>query len=350
MQTMEDQEEVALSGVILSEPEAEALESDLLKNPNNETCRLKLLGYLMGRSIMESSLRDRFAKHVVWFLERDPGKKIIGTPWCGAPMPDPGYSAISDAWERVLARPEILPEVVLNAANFYSLSDPDRSRDLLMRGERIAPSWPKWAEQLGTDLLREVSVTRRFQDPRQQSGLKPDGVREMSGRALAHLERALALESSPSRRLSILVKCAEAALGAGKLSEALRYSEETIALAAKCPDEPHRPDFLHEAHVVRGCVAVESGDVVTARKELRAAGEEGSETAPVLSSFGPDFHLAWLLLVRGEKEAVLAYLDRCAAFWNPRRISRWRALIERGERPQMTQGYDPLDGEGTDAK
>ena len=74
-----------------------------------------------------------------------------------------------------------------------------------------------------------------------------------------------------------------------------------------------------------------------------AAGKVGDKTAPVLSSFGPDFHLAWLLLQRGEKKAVLAYLDRCATFWEPKRISRWRAEIQRGDRPRMTQGFDPVD-------
>lgn len=342
MQPMKRQEDVALSGTSLSESGAEVLEADLRNDPNDEASRLKLLGFLGGRSILDSSLRDRFAKHVVWFLERDPGQEIIGTPWCQVPLPDPAYSPIADAWERVLSRAELAPEVVFNAAKFYSLSDPDRCRDLLTRGEQIAPSRPQWAECLGTDLLRKVNVTRYFEDPRRERGLKPDEVRELAGRALVHLERALALESSRRSRLSILVKCAEAALGAGKPSEALRYADNAIELAAECPDEPHRPDFLHQAHVIRGCVAMESEDLVTARQELHAAGQQGDKRAPVLSSFGPDFHLAWMLLERGEQEVVLAYLDRCAAFWNPTRISRWRAEIERGERPRMIQGYDPL--------
>ncbi|HKS16406.1 MAG TPA: hypothetical protein VJU16_03785, partial [Planctomycetota bacterium] len=124
----EDDEAVALSGYSLSDEEAEALESRLRVNPNDEACRLKLLGYLLRRSILNSSLRERFATHVVWFLERGSGREIVGTPWCQAPMPDRGYSAIADAWERVLTSTDITPETLFNAAKFYSLSDPDRSR------------------------------------------------------------------------------------------------------------------------------------------------------------------------------------------------------------------------------
>jgi len=347
---MDRDEELALSGLNLSEEEADELEAALRRDPDDVDSRLKLLGYLFARNIQDPALRDRFATHVVWLLEREPGRDIVGTPWCGTAVPDPRFAAISEAWERILARPDVPPEVIFNAAKFYSLLDPTRSRELLMRGERMAPSWPKWAEEQGTDLLREAGVMRRFQDPRREPRTKPDTARRFAGRALEQLNHALSLESSAGRRLSILVKCAEAALGAGKLPEALRYADEAIAVAAECPEEPHRHDHLHEAHIVRGCVAVESGDFVTARKELLAAGEEGREDSPVLSSFGPDFHLDFLLLERGDRDTVVAYLDRCATFWNPKRISRWKAEIERGERPRMTQGYDPHDDEDDDGK
>jgi hypothetical protein len=82
---------------------------------------------------------------------------------------------------------------------------------------------------------------------------------------------------------------------------------------------------------------------VTALAELVTAGAQGSDRAPVLRSFGPDFRLARSLLELGEREAVLAYLSKCATFWRPDRITAWSAAIERGEAPLMNTGFDPSE-------
>jgi hypothetical protein len=88
---------------------------------------------------------------------------------------------------------------------------------------------------------------------------------------------------------------------------------------------------------------VEAGDLDGACRDLDDAGRQGSLSAPVLRSFGPDFRLAGLLLDAGRRDAVLSYLARCESFWNAKRIARWRDAIRKGERPRMFTGFDPTE-------
>ncbi len=136
-------------------------------------------------------------------------------------------------------------------------------------------------------------------------------------------------------RFALLTECATAALESGRLAEALRYADAAIAMAPGCRDYFHRLDDLHQAHIVRGRVALAKGDVIEACAELAAAGAQGSSEAPMLRSHGPDFRLARLLFERDEVGAVLAYLDRCATFWKPTLVASWRDAIARGERIRL---------------
>ena len=333
----------ALTGIHLSEAKAQALEAKLKENPSDIDSRLKLLGYLMQRQFVRPELGRTRVEHVLWFIEHHPDSEVAGSPLCQVHDPnDPAYQSVCDAWDRIVGRPDVGPNVLMNVARYFSVSDPQRARASLELGETIEPTSPEWAAQLGENLLRVVTVAQHAEDQGLKTEADPKALKETALEALAHFERALALAASSARRFQILPRCAQAALEAGRLPDAVRYADETIALAPQCLDD-HRPDFLHWAHIVRGRVAFEREDMTTACRELDAAGRQGSAFAPVLRSFGPDFRLARMLLVRGERKAVLSYLERCATFWNPKRISKWRAEIERRGFPLMFTGFDPKE-------
>jgi hypothetical protein len=333
--------QVALLGTRLTEDDANALEVAVANNPADVDSRLKLLGYYMMPQLTNRALRNKRAPHVLWFVENHPDSEIVGSPFCTVDNRDPSFQTVSDAWERALECGR--PEVILHAADFYRQSDPVRCRLLLERGEREVPSWPIWALQLGTDHFRAVEVARMFEARGDQTKPTEAELKSLAREALVHFERALALAPTVGWRFQILPKCMEAAEACGQLADAATYAEATIAISAECPDERHRPDYLHDAHIVRGHVALGSGDVTGACREIEAAGAQGSANAPVLRSFGPDFRLAGRLLEAHETKAVLAYLDQCATFWNPKRIAKWRAEIEQGGRPAMFTGYDPSE-------
>lgn len=336
-----DPEQIAIHGATLTDAEAEAIEAKVKAAPGNVRNRLKLLGYYMGAQYRNPDIRPRRAEHVLWFLENEPGGRLAGSPFCQVEPLDPAYPRVCKVWDRLLADPDVPAAVILNAANFFTLANPAQSTALLERGERLDSTNPDWAQQLGNDLLRQVHTRQTVLDRDRKPDATPDAQKISAAKALGHLERALRLASTTGRRFQILPNCGRAAMHAGRWDEAVRYADEILALAPQCEDERHRPDYIHEAHVVRGHGFLQAGNLDAACRELDLAGQQGSEMAPVLRSFGPDFGLAQQLLVRGRKAAVGSYLRQVATFWMPDRVGKWRAAIDRGETPWMFIGFDP---------
>ena len=80
-------------------------------------------------------------------------------------------------------------------------------------------------------------------------------------------------------------------------------------------DDWNYGNLIHHAHILRGKVFLQRGDVPGAAAELVAAG--ATPGSPQLDSFGPDFTLAWALLLANEDDAILTYLHAVARFWSP---------------------------------
>ena len=91
-------------------------------------------------------------------------------------------------------------------------------------------------------------------------------------------------------------------------------------------------NVINEANTILGRVALREGDIEAAKAYLlESADTTGS---PQLNSFGPSFLLARELLERGERGAVLQYLDAVATFWaKPAELERWRNEIKAGKNP-----------------
>lgn len=68
-----------------------------------------------------------------------------------------------------------------------------------------------------------------------------------------------------------------------------------------------------EGHRLLSEVALQRGDIGTAREELLAAGR--TPGSPQLNSFGPNMTLAKGLLEAGERDVVLQHFDLCGVFW-----------------------------------
>jgi hypothetical protein len=123
------------------------------------------------------------------------------------------------------------------------------------------------------------------------------------------------------------------ALAAGRLDEAATLAHAVIDSQPEGEDDEDEPDadLVHYGQLVLGHVCLEQGDEDGAERHLLAAGAAGAMTSPVLSSFGPNMALARKLLLRGRREAVLAYFAECARFWGP--LPQWTAAVEAGGMP-----------------
>ena len=92
---------------------------------------------------------------------------------------------------------------------------------------------------------------------------------------------------------------------------------------------------IHDGNMVRGLVALRSGNVQQAAQDLIEAGK--TTGSPQLNSFGPDMMLASELLEKGQRDAVLEYLVSCKKFWTlgAARLDAWIDLIRSGGKPDF---------------
>ena len=151
--------------------------------------------------------------------------------------------------------------------------------------------------------------------------------------AVLRLELQNKLQQRGTEEAADFKELTELALQAKEYGTASSLASERLRFLqthdCKCYDDTHR------ANIVLGLAAVRQGDVARAKQYLAAAGRVGS--SPVLSSFGPNMQLAEELLQEGERDAVLAYLQDCAAFWTSGRkdLDKWAGQIRRGEVPDF---------------
>ncbi len=192
-------------------------------------------------------------------------------------------------------------------------------------------------------ISREVPGVSRTRGSAPSPLLDEAGCQREAQIALAHFERSLLLCKDDADRFSAISDAIEPAVECGDGTKSVLFADEILRLAPTNAGNRHWRDYVHQAHIARGHAALLRNDVAAAGAELLEAGRIGSEDAPVLRSFGPDFALVRALFALGETAAVLAYLDECERFWNPARIKRWRERFAKGEKPFLHNGYEPTE-------
>ena len=153
-----------------------------------------------------------------------------------------------------------------------------------------------------------------------------------SEQVLADLEQDLGGRTDENRSYA-LPQLAKAAVAAGALDKASLYANELL-VSAQAGDW-NDGNAVHDGNMVRGLVALRSGNIQQAAKDLIEAGK--TKGSPQLNSFGPNMTLASELLEKGESGAVLEYLRLCKAFWSmgSARLDAWMDVIRAGGRPDF---------------
>ena len=143
-----------------------------------------------------------------------------------------------------------------------------------------------------------------------------------------------------SKRTHLLVGLAPAALYAGESAKAAAYAQELLTLGRQLNTQKgYVPglysDATHVGNLVLGRLALMGGDVAQAKEHLLASGRVPG--SPVMKSFGPNMLLARELIVKGEREAAVEYLDLCAKFWEREdgRLAGWKAVVKEGGVPNF---------------
>jgi len=277
-----------------------------------------LTHYLTERG---DAARAARARHVLWVVANAPEAEIAG-PEAGfiKGIETENYAEARGLWLRHVESNPKNTRILANAARFLLLDDRAAAEGLLKRGAEIEPGNPRWNEQLAQ--LYQLEARR------------PDKTDPVAARkALEQYEAALGAGSPPAR---VLANAAECALWAGDDTKAAEYASELLRHVV---NPAGRPDgsAIHDGHRILGHVALNAGDVEGARMHLlESAKTPGS---PVLNSFGPELTLAKVLLEKGEREAVIQYLESLPRYWKGRQeaIDEWVILIRAGKTPDLNR-------------
>ena len=152
---------------------------------------------------------------------------------------------------------------------------------------------------------------------------------------LAKHEESLKTTIGQKERFYLTTELATEALAAGETAKATTYSHSLLEQAPLMLGDWNYGNAIHVAHLVLGEIALNTGDVPSAKNHLLAAANiPGS---PQLDSFGPNMRLANLLLAKGERDVVIQYFDLCATFWEGRfsQLQAWKDVVLKGGQPKF---------------
>jgi len=233
---------------------------------------------------------------------------------------------VSDA--EALTGPEILRKPALDAVKLWVFQPVMRNGHAVSAYTEatvdfLDHSKPIRTESIGSDLNQEMAAAQRLMEIQNRFPRTPEQV-------LSDLEQDLTGRDGESRS-EALPQLAKAAVAAGALEKAMKYSDELIASASH--GGWNDGAALHDGNIVRGLVALRNGNINEAARNLIEAGK--TTGGPQLSSFGPNMTLASELLDKGERDAVLEYLTLCKKFWTmgSSQLDAWIKVVESGGKP-----------------
>jgi hypothetical protein len=163
----------------------------------------------------------------------------------------------------------------------------------------------------------------------------PAQIRVDGREALERRRARLTLGADEYSRWVNLADIAFWSVDAGDLVKAVEYADEAMAMLPAHRNDWNYGNVIHKANLARGRVALRLGQPKAAAGFLLAAG--ATPGSPQLNSFGPNMLLAKELLLAGERDAVLAYIDACARFWqlDAGAIWAWKRIINAGGIPNF---------------
>lgn len=316
-------------GRYLSEKEVIQLEQKLLKNPNDLSQRIKLLGYYELRSFESEKDRKSRHTHILWIIENNPDDQIAGLPPCHLdPFIDGKvYDKARELWHKQTEIYKTNSSVLGNAANFSVLYDKDFAETLFKKVKNLEPTNPEWPRRLGH--LYALGINSKDEKLRREASLK----------ALNQFEFAYKLTVKDTARFYLLSELAEQSFEAGDMKKAEKYAAELLIKAAQYQDDWNYGNAIHIGNIILGRCALKSGQLEKAGEYLILSGK--TPGSPQLNSFGPNMMLAHELLQEGEREVVIKYFQLCEIFWKGGTsiLKSWTSTVKNGGIPDFNAKF-----------
>jgi len=367
------------------------LEVALRKHPDDRDTRRKLLEYYsVSRGAQYAEGRRR---HILWLVENHPESELLGQR--GEIVPE-----ARSLWLKAITGKSTSPETLVNAASYLMRTDNALAEELLLRAHAVRPEMNVSSKLgvlyayaiVGADPVAAKKAKAKLSvssDPiiLRHAGYalnpppraKGDLHSEHRSLGLTYLERSIELDpqSWTTQEFVQMLKAAEARQikyslpfresfdDAAKLPEPERLlwlaqvaqsaylhgatdsRAEHFALARKCVDEvlrlaptstndPNYSRAVLAANLISGLFAMHDGDRGRAVRHMQAATEvPPADYLAQYSEFAAHRLAAWLLK-DGERQTVIAFLERLAAMPHAPKTSISEAIedIRKGFKPR----------------
>ncbi len=314
---------MASEGRTLYPATADLLEKKLVENPNDLDSRLKLLGYYKGK--MNEKLFKLRSTHVLWFIENDPSGAIFGTAYVQVDrrFEDETYAAAMTLWNEQIQKQPENTRILSNAARFALRNDREMAVKFLTRAKEIDPQSPEWARRLAG----VYELTAFFGRSKPGSPVRHAVYEEWK------LVHSLTTDATELQRQ--YPKLALTAMWAQDFDAAREWATKALASVESLKKSNFHGEAVHDGNAVLGRLALRDGDVEEAKRRLLAAGD--TIGSPTLNTFGPNMILAERLAAEGQRETVIAYLEKCKKYWvsHRERIAEWIQILKEGDTPSF---------------
>lgn len=156
-------QQILAEGWKVTPAEATRFESELVRDPENLSLRIRLLSHYYQQMIAEPRLR-----HIVWLIENHPEADVflaasdilsMSPNWTGLNQ-EAGYQQVKALWLRQTERPSVTAKVMANAAASLAGADAEVSLELVKRARGLEPRNPEWTRWLAK--IGELAVRSSF--------------------------------------------------------------------------------------------------------------------------------------------------------------------------------------------
>lgn len=313
---------IAMKGRELSEEDAQNLERVVQAQPTDIWARTMLLGFYAKRQFDSKEDQRSRQQHVLWLAANAPEEAVLGAFEAELdPYLNPAaYAEMATLMKAHVQKDPKNVRILANAARLLNLGEPDFAAQCLKTCMELEPDNPRWHEEMADIHLQKTDDDAGAGDV------------EAARQSLAERERALELTTKPISRMFKMIDLPVAAFDAGYNDKARQYANEALK-NAKNVDELARVRLINTANTILGRIALKEGDTAKAIEHLKAAGNGGD--ARFRDIFEPEMDLARELLEKGEKDAVIAYLQMCGTFWDKEATDNWIEEIKSGKTPEL---------------
>jgi len=203
--------------------DADKLEAELEKRPNDLNIRTQLLRYYAAQGQTAADrVKPLRRKHILWLVEHHPETTTLSET-SGIVLPgDEGFADCRAAWERALAAPFPVYDTYANAASFFRSVDLARARRIVDEGLQRYPGNARLADRRGQLLAYSILGATAFDPYGNATAFQPpNAAAEM--RTLESSTDANEI-GSVARTLQMQLN----ALQANRLSERIRPTQDLI--------------------------------------------------------------------------------------------------------------------------